>query len=166
MESFFLSETTKYLYLLHANATDVPNFYIFTTEGHLLPPFQSLQQPSKQTPLLTLALYYGLSAMRYCLAISYCVQSMLHQALTHFVLVDFGDHESPRGLCANSSSGQQHLPIQQSTAADVAPKGNLFGQCTELCTEWSLEEAEQKVASLQHTLPLLPFHIEHSLILR
>lgn len=37
MESFFLSETTKYLYLLHCNATALPDFYVFSTEGHLLP---------------------------------------------------------------------------------------------------------------------------------
>lgn len=165
MESFFLSETLKYLYLLHANATDVPNFYIFTTEGHLLPPFLSVQQPFKQTPLLTLALHYGLSAMRYCLAISYRVQSLLHHAFTHFALVDLGDIESPPDLCANNSSSQQHLVTQQSTAADVR-KSDLFRQCSEICTVWSPEEAEQRVTSLQHILPLLPFQIEHSLILR
>lgn len=37
MESFFLSETTKYLCLLHSNATALPDYYIFSTEGHLLP---------------------------------------------------------------------------------------------------------------------------------
>ncbi len=37
MESFFLSETTKYLYLLNSNATALPDHYIFSTEGHLLP---------------------------------------------------------------------------------------------------------------------------------
>ena len=42
MESFFLSETAKYLYLLHSNATTLPDFYVFSTEGHLLPvlPFE------------------------------------------------------------------------------------------------------------------------------
>lgn len=38
MESFFLSETSKYLFLLGANATQLPDFYVLTTEGHLLPP--------------------------------------------------------------------------------------------------------------------------------
>jgi Glycosyl hydrolase family 47 len=38
MESFFLSETAKYLFLLGANATGLPDFYVLTTEGHLLPP--------------------------------------------------------------------------------------------------------------------------------
>ncbi|KAK9830164.1 hypothetical protein WJX72_010087 [[Myrmecia] bisecta] len=38
MESFFLSETAKYLYLLHSNATALPDFFVFSTEGHLLPP--------------------------------------------------------------------------------------------------------------------------------
>ena len=37
MESFFLSETAKYLFLLHSNASALPDFYIFSTEGHILP---------------------------------------------------------------------------------------------------------------------------------
>lgn len=41
MESFFLSETAKYLYMLGANATGLPDFYVLTTEGHLLPPLRA-----------------------------------------------------------------------------------------------------------------------------
>ncbi|KAB7506973.1 ER degradation-enhancing alpha-mannosidase-like protein 1 [Armadillidium nasatum] len=40
MESFFLSETCKYLYLLFDKENPVnkqPNKYVFTTEGHLIP---------------------------------------------------------------------------------------------------------------------------------
>ena len=40
MDSFFLSETLKYLYLLFTESSDLPiniNDFIFTTEGHLLP---------------------------------------------------------------------------------------------------------------------------------
>ncbi|KAK9856425.1 hypothetical protein WJX84_012362 [Apatococcus fuscideae] len=39
MESFFLPETSKYLYLLNSDAAALPDYYIFSTEGHLLPPF-------------------------------------------------------------------------------------------------------------------------------
>ena len=39
MESFFLSETTKYLYLTFMNASSIVDWYIFSTEGHLLPIF-------------------------------------------------------------------------------------------------------------------------------
>ncbi len=39
MESFFLPETAKYLYLLNSDAAALPDYYIFSTEGHLLPPF-------------------------------------------------------------------------------------------------------------------------------
>ena len=45
MESFFLSETTKYLYLLHTNASALPDFYVFSTEGHILPVLPS-EEPS------------------------------------------------------------------------------------------------------------------------
>jgi mannosidase alpha-like ER degradation enhancer 3 len=40
MDSFFLSETLKYLYLLFTKESDLLidiNRFIFTTEGHLLP---------------------------------------------------------------------------------------------------------------------------------
>ena len=40
MDSFFLSETLKYLYLLFTEISDLPintKNFIFTTEGHLLP---------------------------------------------------------------------------------------------------------------------------------
>ena len=49
MESFFLSETAKYLYLLHSNATALPNFYLFSTEGHLLPVL-ALEETSQSPP--------------------------------------------------------------------------------------------------------------------
>ena len=48
MESFFLSETAKYLYLLHSNATALPNFYLFSTEGHLMPVL-ALEETSRIT---------------------------------------------------------------------------------------------------------------------
>lgn len=38
MESFFLSETAKYLWLLHSNASSLAGAYVLSTEGHLLPP--------------------------------------------------------------------------------------------------------------------------------
>lgn len=39
MESFFLAETLKYLYLLFDNNQNVSSFdaYVFNTEGHVLP---------------------------------------------------------------------------------------------------------------------------------
>lgn len=49
MESFFLSETAKYLYLLHSNASTLPDFYIFSTEGHILPVLPA-GEPSHRLP--------------------------------------------------------------------------------------------------------------------
>eukprot|EP00884_Botryococcus_braunii_P011977 jgi/Botrbrau1/20780/Bobra.0156s0011.2 len=56
MESFFLSETCKYLYMLFAETADLPDFFVFSTEGHLLPPVplsdrQSAGKPSDAAPL-------------------------------------------------------------------------------------------------------------------
>ena len=41
MESFVLSETWKYLYLLHSNASRLADFFVFSTEGHLLAPLEA-----------------------------------------------------------------------------------------------------------------------------
>lgn len=38
MESFFLSETTKYLFLMFSNSTSLLDFFVFSTEAHILPP--------------------------------------------------------------------------------------------------------------------------------
>uniref|UniRef100_A0A061R9P2 alpha-1,2-Mannosidase n=2 Tax=Tetraselmis sp. GSL018 TaxID=582737 RepID=A0A061R9P2_9CHLO len=41
MESFFLSETSKYLYLIYSNSTGLLDHFVFSTEGHLLPAMPS-----------------------------------------------------------------------------------------------------------------------------
>ncbi|GIL75349.1 hypothetical protein Vretimale_8025 [Volvox reticuliferus] len=38
MESYFLSETAKYLYLMFSSAPGLIDYYVLTTEGHLIPP--------------------------------------------------------------------------------------------------------------------------------
>lgn len=46
MDSFVLAETFKYLYLLFAESDDLIiniDEYLFTTEGHLLPLYLSIQ---------------------------------------------------------------------------------------------------------------------------
>eukprot|EP00873_Tetraselmis_striata_P000992 jgi/Tetstr1/421256/TSEL_012260.t1 len=48
MESFFLSETSKYLYLLHSNASGLLDHFVFSTEGHLIPPFPAAAPPKPQ----------------------------------------------------------------------------------------------------------------------
>lgn len=51
MDSFFLAEMFKYLYLLFSEKSQVPidiDDYIFTTEAHLLPVSLSTTQPPCQ----------------------------------------------------------------------------------------------------------------------
>ena len=45
MESFFLSETMKYLYLLHSNASALIDFAVFSTEGHFFFPEADNAEP-------------------------------------------------------------------------------------------------------------------------
>lgn len=46
MESFFISETLKYLYLLYTKRTDVLDQYVLSTEAHFLPTFPADISPS------------------------------------------------------------------------------------------------------------------------
>eukprot|EP00210_Caulerpa_lentillifera_P000610 g591.t1 len=46
MESFFLAESLKYLYLLHSNNTSFINAFVFTTEAHIFPPVQNSESKS------------------------------------------------------------------------------------------------------------------------
>ncbi len=46
MESFFISETLKYLYLLYTKRTDVLDQYVLSTEAHFLPTFPARKSPS------------------------------------------------------------------------------------------------------------------------
>ena len=55
MESFVLSETWKYLHLLHSNASRLADFFVLSTEGHLMAPLaapsdSSGAQPHAQAP--------------------------------------------------------------------------------------------------------------------
>jgi len=52
MDSFFLAEMFKYLYLLFTDKSQLPidiDDYIFTTEAHLLPVSLSITQPPCQS---------------------------------------------------------------------------------------------------------------------
>jgi hypothetical protein len=46
MESFMLSETAKYLFLLAANATGLPSFFVLSTEVGASPSLSSCQHLS------------------------------------------------------------------------------------------------------------------------
>lgn len=51
MESFFLAETVKYLFLLLRGAASVHDFFVFSTEGHLLPALEGPEPPAATPPL-------------------------------------------------------------------------------------------------------------------
>jgi hypothetical protein len=47
MESFFLSETLKYLYLTFSNQTGLLDHFVFSTEAHVFPVFASVKNSNK-----------------------------------------------------------------------------------------------------------------------
>lgn len=172
MESFFLSETTKYLFLLHANATDLPNFYVFTTEGHLLPPFMAVSHPAQQNAITEpwTATFFAVSVIRFIPAVLSCMCKVLHWGLMHFVIVDFGQREvessSDFNPIVNKHVQQQQTAAQQMLGLGSWASEEALVQCTTLCADWSAEETAERIASLHTTLPLLPFSTQDSLLLR
>lgn len=51
MESFFLSETIKYLYLMYSGADDIIDNFVLSTEAHFLPSFPAkLRETQKSNP--------------------------------------------------------------------------------------------------------------------
>lgn len=143
MESFFLSETSKYLFLLQANATDLPDHYIFTTEGHLLPPFAVQLQPvtASDSELQTAGTVAG--------------QLFSWAASLAWWLPGFGNW-------LPYTVPQKDTGLQISHAASEAASL----QCASMCTELSWAEASHKLQLLQSTLPLLPLALQDASLLR
>lgn len=169
MESFFLSETTKYLYLLHANTTDLPSFYIFTTEGHLLPPFRAAAQaPRLATGPTAAAHAFIASTAQFCHSVMHRLIQCFRFVFTCCPLVDLGQHQT-QGICSSSlSCGSSHPQphAQEQANTNVATDRSELQQCSSICEESPLAETQQKIASLRVTLPLIALHPEDGFMLR
>lgn len=139
MESFFLSETSKYLYLLQAGAADLPDHYIFTTEGHLFPPFQMAisQQPSANTTM------QSASSSNWDWWIPNFGNWLPHTAPPH----DVGRLDAAMDISETASE-----------AAAV--------QCAPMCRNVSAAEASERQHLLQSVLPLLPLTASDAILLR
>ena len=148
MESFFLSETTKYLFLLQANTTDLPDHYVFTTEGHLLPPFAPLQ-PS-QAP-------GNINVQR-----SFKQYSSWCQFLPDFSRLWLGHSDCP----SLSHVTQPTLPSMLPEADEARFASNASNQCASLCVTHSAAELHRRQQHLQAALPLLPLTAADSIMLR
>ncbi|DBA72271.1 TPA: hypothetical protein ACH3X2_010653 [Trebouxia sp. C0005] len=138
MESF-LSETSKYLYLLHADAADLPDHYIFSTEGHLLPPFQMAngQQPSANTTMQSASSSYW-----------------------DWWIPNFGNwlpHTPPA-----DDVGRLDAAIDISETASEAAAV----QCAQMCRNVSAAEASKRQHLLQSVLPLVPLPAHDAILLR
>lgn len=139
MESFFLSETSKYLYLLQADAADLPDHYIFTTEGHLLPPFQlaSSPQPSANITMQSASSSYW-----------------------DWWIPNFGNwlpHTAPA-----DDVGRLDVAMDISETASEAAAV----QCAQMCRKVSAAEASERQHLLQSVLPLVPLTAHDAILLR
>lgn len=146
MESFFLSETSKYLYLLQANTTDLPDYYVFTTEGHLLPPFAAAnQQPVGPTP------QHAQPEMHVSWA------STFNTWLPSFGTWQTHRSQSPE---VDNSSAEAALGSSRAATATAAIA------CAKLCRVVPEQEASQRQQLLQAALPSLPLNAHHATVLR
>ena len=150
MESFFLSETSKYLFLLQANTTHLPDHYVFTTEGHLLPPFTTTTSP--QPPAMPKPDSHH-AVWRHHL-----------QRACWWLLPDFGKLWSPVTHQSSKSVVQSGgtLPASLSSKASAGAKEN----CDSLCSSLSGADMRDRQHLLQASLPLLPLSTQDAVILR
>lgn len=144
MESFFLSETCKYLYLLQANTSHLPDQYVFTTEGHLLPPFTTAStQPTAVSNKHDAA------------------QRHPFQSACCWFLPDFSMMWLPPSS-EGSVQSDGPLPASLGSAASAA----VAEKCASLCSSISDADMKHKQRLLQTALPLLPLAAEDAVVLR
>lgn len=146
MESFFLSETCKYLYLLQANTTHLPNHYVFTTEGHLFPPFNASRYPPA-----------GLSNQ---------ATAWTHpfQSTCALFLPDFSSLWMPLSDLSSEGSVHSDGPLPPSTGGAVPAA--IAERCASVCSSISDADMEEKQRLLQAALPLVPLAAQDAIILR
>ena len=148
MESFFLSETSKYLFLLQANATALPDNYIFTTEGHLLPPFPAVP-PRAVAPQLDqqAACRQQIASPWRCFLPDF--SSMWLPPPEHD---DFGD-----GQCMQDKPADNFASNTWAAAEE---------KCVSLCSSMADADMTNRQRHLQAALPLLPLAAQDAVILR
>ena len=148
MESFFLSETSKYLFLLQANTTHLPDHYVFTTEGHLLPPFTT----SSSQPSATAAPVHQQKTWKHQIQRACC-----------WLLPDFAKlWMSPSDQSEDVVWPGGALPPSLSSKASAAVQKN----CDSLCNSLSSADMRDRQHLLQASLPLLPLSTQDAVILR
>ena len=148
MESFFLSETSKYLFLLQANTTDLPDYYVFTTEGHLLPPFPSSQNAAAPTSQS--------ASWQYRLK-SWC-RFLPNFSGLWFPPTDHSLEGRVKDRAQISRTASHSLAGRASSAA--------LQTCASLCTRLSHADIKDRQQLLQHALPLLPLAAQDAAVLR
>ena len=155
MESFFLSETSKYLFLLQANTTHLPDHYVFTTEGHLLPPFATTATSSQPSPT---------GAPRPAPVSRHATWTKHLQRACCWLSPDFSKlWMSPTDQSSqNSAQPGGALPSSFIIKASAAAQKN----CDSLCSSLSAADMQDRQHLLQASLPLLPVSKLDALILR
>ncbi|CAL8470523.1 g10065 [Coccomyxa elongata] len=153
MESFFLSETTKYLCLLHSNATALPDYYIFSTEGHLLPVLPSAADAEAPEQVGASASADGL-----CKATKETEGGRRE--------VD-GAKEQGGTTALGLATGQKEGGHEERSAR-LAPEeeGTPPANCAALCATQSAAEVEEGEAALREAFPVLPLAAADAALLR
>ena len=153
MESFFLSETSKYLFLLQANTTDLPDHYVFTTEGHLLPPFPSSTLPPKQAPTAT-------PISQSASWVDQCLRSWFW-FMPSFSGLWFPPTDQPSEFTDAVQSGRTASLGLASKASSAA-----LQKCASFCTRLLDADIRNRQQLLQDALPLLPLAAQDAAVVR
>jgi hypothetical protein len=181
MESYFLSETVKYLYLSFVDSGPLLDYYLLSTEGHLMPAFQhgsdrhlieadlqqqQQQQQEEQRQHDEEGLEVDQGGMRG--DVGDCddsqqqqdSQAEQQQPTGSFTMTQITDDDSSRSgsnVTAAGPGGGSGSGVGTTSGSLVGkPLGSLPANCRGLCELRSAEEEAGFEARLHAALPLLP----------
>jgi hypothetical protein len=160
MESYFLSETVKYLYLSFVDSGPLLDYYVLSTEGHLMPAFPHASDRH-------------LIKGEFMLRSTEAGQQPDSSTGTAKLAADASSHDTTAGKVASNSSSSSNVTAGSdagsgggvgTTSGSLAgkPLGSLPANCRGLCEERSAEEEAGYEARLHAALPLLPVRRAYS----
>jgi hypothetical protein len=150
MESFFLAETSKYLFLLHADVPQLPDFFIFSTEGHLLPALPATPAPTTVAP-------------------AHSSPASVQTSDGNVGVPNLETSADGDDSYEEESSGDDDGGGREDQGGDERVPGREEGAnppCREVCWRWGEQDAAEAVARVKAVLPLIGVSVEEARLIR
>lgn len=156
MESFFLAETSKYLFLLHADVPQLPDFFILSTEGHLLPALPAPSTPAAAPPALFSSGTPITQATNIGVPSRDSMQDPEPETLYDEHIMD-ESYEDAEGADGENQGVEDGVGARE--------EGE-YRPCREVCWRWGEEDAAEAVARVNAVLPLVGVSVEEARLIR